>query len=137
MPFHKQLLLFALIFLSGCAGGGGTEHTPPKAVIAGRATPLELQVSVWGSGWGQMTSRYRNVTCHYRLLGEQHFHDLPMMPEKEFISKPPLHKEGTFQCTLPAFPKTAKTVEYNFDFDFDGFLQGRPIVAVPVINDRS
>jgi hypothetical protein len=128
------LLSMALI---GCAGGGGTAHVPPKHIIAGQPTPLTLEVSVWGAGWGKMTSRYRNVTCHYRLLGEQGYHNLPMMPEKEFTSKPPSNREGTFRCTLPVFPKTAKAVEYYFDFTFDKFQQARPPVTIPIESPAS
>jgi hypothetical protein len=133
--FGVSLLSIALV---GCAGGGGgTAHVPPKQIIAGQPTPLTLEVSVWGAGWGKMTSRYRNVTCHYRLLAEQEYHNLPMMPEKEFTSKPPFNKEGSFQCTLPALPKTAKVVEYYFDFTFDKFRQARPPVTVPIVSQTS
>ena len=128
--------LFSLGF-TGCAGGGGTAHVPPKRIVAGQPTQLTLEVNVWGAGLGKMTSRYRNVTCHYRLLGEKDYHDLPMTPGKEFTSKPPSNMQGTFQCILPTFPKTAKAVEYYFDFNFDKFQQSRPPVTIPIESPAS
>jgi len=135
LRFLAELILgFSLFSLgfTGCAGGGGTAHVPPKQIIAGQTTLLTLEVNVWGAGWGKMTSRYRNVTCHYRLVGEPDYRNLPMVPGKEFTSKPPSNREGTFLCTLPAFPKTAKAVEYYFDFTFDKLQQSRPPVTVPI-----
>lgn len=126
----------ALISFSGCAGGGGITHNPPKQMVAGQETPLELEVSVWGAGRGKMTSRYRNVTCHYRVAGTADFISLPMQAVKEFDSHPPDNRSGEFKCTLPPFPKTAKAVEYYFDFTFDGNSQSRPPVTIAVISEE-
>ncbi len=132
--------VFGVIFLlvySGCAGGGGTSHNPPKQIVAGQETPLELQVSVWGAGRGKMTLRYRDVACHYRVSGSADFILLPMEPMREFDSHSPDNRSGDFRCTLPPFPKTAKAVEYYFDFKFDGYHQYRSAVTVPVVSEKN
>jgi hypothetical protein len=62
-------VLLLLMTIEGCgvAGGGGTVHLPPKNVLAGQPTTLTMTFSVWGSGSGDLSKRYTNVTCQYRI----------------------------------------------------------------------
>ena len=121
------LLLLEILWISGCAGGGGTVHHPPKIIEAGKPTVLRLELSVWGSGWGDMRDRFTSVTCHYRLVGEARFKSISM----KAVS---VESDRMFmECTLPSFEREAGTaVEYYFDKKFDGHYGRRATETVPL-----
>jgi hypothetical protein len=123
-PRHRLATTLAL--LTGCAGGGGSVHQPPASVAAGTATPLRLELTAWGAGWGGLSHRYRQLECHYRTARDNATHVLRMTPVSEdrqrFVS----------QCVLPPLTLDDSTVTYWFSFTFDGQPNRRPEETVPI-----
>jgi hypothetical protein len=117
-------LIGALLF---APGGGGSQHNPPIAIAPGEKTRLELTVSVWGRGSGDIEDRYEPVFCHYRLRGQPEFKSQKMRPVDV------QDKRMTLECILPPFEAGAgEAVEYYFDFYFDGHYNQRSVEAVPL-----
>ena len=113
---RKASLLIAAFAFASCieAGGGGAVHHSPSSIKRGVPTPLELELSAVNPH-GSMSRRMTSITCHYRLSGSSAFTSVPMTPadvdSRHLIAR----------CSLPPFPPDAHgSVEYYFDFYFDG-----------------
>jgi len=122
-------LTLSAILLVGCAGGGGSVHNPPDQIIAGEATKLKLTFSVWGAGSGDLSRRYTEVVCHYRKTGEQQFHDVPAL----LISSDQKHMVAEFVIPPQQTSADSTSLEYYFDFLFDGHPNKRPHEIVQII----
>jgi hypothetical protein len=119
MPMNRVLkgsFLFIALLVASCmeAGGGGAVHLPPPAIKRDAFTPLELELSAVNPH-GSMSRRMTSIRCHYRLSGSTEFISLPMtasdVDSRHLIAR----------CNLPPFPADAQgSVEYYFDFQFDG-----------------
>src|SRR5581483_8266855 len=93
---NKNVIAFIFLTLSACAGGGGSDHTPPKSIHIGQPTTLNMDLRVWGAGSGKLSHRYTDIQCHYRIIGNENFSVVPMLPIKEtsdFLA---------VQCIIPA-----------------------------------
>ena len=122
-------LVFVLMFAGGCAGGGGSVHHPPDHIVAGQPTTLKLSFSVWGSGSGDLAKRYTKILCHYRKSGEGEFQSVPARITSSD------QKRMTVEFIVPpqgASP-TSASLEYYFDFLFDGHANSRRHEVVPIV----
>jgi len=124
------LLLF-LFLLSGCKppiGGGGSVHHPPKYIESGKPTKLEVQLSVWGAGSQDVTRRYKKVICHFRIVGQDKFINIPMKVSQIMENK------AVYECLLPVFSeKDGNSVEYYFDMYLDGvYNKDTEVTIVPI-----
>ncbi|HEY4256485.1 MAG TPA: hypothetical protein VGM66_04655 [Candidatus Udaeobacter sp.] len=118
-----------LILLTGCAGGGGSDHHPPDRIVGGQPTVLTLSFSVWGNGtsW-DLARRYTQILCHYRHGGEQHFQSIPAT----IVSS---DKKGMLvEFVIPPQQPASETdsLDYYFDFLFDGYYGKRPVEHVRI-----
>ena len=127
--------LFFIFLISGCKpqiGGGGSVHHPPKYIESGKTTKLEMQLSVWGEGKSDVTKRYKDVTCHFRIEGKDKFANLPMEVSQIMENK------AIYECLLPAFSiKDGNSVEYYFDMYLDGHYNKDPNFTIVPIIDKS
>jgi len=121
------VLVSALAGCDGIAGGGGSVHLPPEAIAYGEATPLQLELSVWGSGSGKVSRRYTNVQCYYRTENTSTFTTLQGQLTRE------LEDRIFVKFELPALsPSDGSWVEYYFDMSFDGHYNRRDVTRVPL-----
>jgi len=115
------------MLITGCPGGGGSLHHPPKYIKANCSTVLEMELTVWGAGRGKLNKRYTDITLHYRVSGQEKFTSVSMIETS--VTK----KRLIVQATLPPFNvKGDAFVEYYIDFLFDGHYNKREIVRVPI-----
>ena len=133
---HSVISLIGFLFLiSGCRpeiGGGGSVHHPPEYIETGKPTKLELELSVWGEGNQDVTKRYKEVACHFRIVGKDGFIWMPMMVSENMKGE----GKAIYECYLPAFSeKDSNSVEYYFDMYFDGIYNKDPNVTVVPIRD--
>ncbi len=100
-------------------GGGGSTHIPPERISLGEPTTLKLELSVWGEGSGAMSKRWKDVRCHYRIVGAETYASLDMVIHEA--------KKDTivFACTVPPQQNPGSTLEYYFDMMFDGHYNKR------------
>jgi hypothetical protein len=120
------LWLGAAGLLAACAGGGGSVHLPPAAITAGTVTPLQLELTAWGAGWGRLSRRYRALDCHYYTARDTTQHVVPMRPVSED------HRRFVSQCTLPPLARADSAVIYWFTFTFDGQPNRRPVERIAI-----
>jgi hypothetical protein len=124
MPLCRSAL--GMLALAGCVGGGGSVHQAPSSIAAGRPTPLTLELTAWGAGWGRLSHRYRQLECRYRTARDSTTHRVAMTPVREerqrFIA----------QCVLPPLVRHDSLVTYWFTFAFDGQPNRRPAETVPI-----
>ncbi|MBI5396266.1 MAG: hypothetical protein HZA91_13300 [Verrucomicrobia bacterium] len=113
---RNLLLALALLLATGCAGGGGTVHDPPDHIVAGQPATLELRFSVWGAGFGNLSSRYTKILCHYRKPGETQFQSV----SARVISSDHKHMDVEFIIPPQQVSGDSSSLEYYFDFLFDG-----------------
>jgi hypothetical protein len=97
--------------------------------MAGQPTVLTLSFSVWGAGSrDDLARRYTQMLCHYRHAGEQHFQSIPatILTSDE--------KRMVVEFVIPPQQPTSQTdsLEYYFDFLFDGYYGKRPIERVRI-----
>lgn len=124
IPMLWVVLLFGC---DGIAGGGGSTHAPPEAIAYDQPTPLELELSVWGAGSGEITKRYTEVRCHYKPENAASFSMVMGSVESEADDRMVVAFE------LPAFtPEDGDYVEYYFDMKLDGHYNKRPVARVPL-----
>jgi hypothetical protein len=121
-----RLRLVATLALAGCAGGGGSIHQPPESIAAGTTTPLRLELTAWGAGWGRLSHRYRQLECRYRTARDSTTHRLNMTPVSED------RQRFVTQCLLPPLARHDSMVTYWFAFAFDGQPNRRPGGTVPI-----
>ncbi|MFA6564961.1 MAG: hypothetical protein WCV00_23860 [Verrucomicrobiia bacterium] len=124
-----SVLLAAVFSSTGCAGGGGTVHDPPDRIVAGQPATLKLKFSVWGAGFGNLSSRYTNICCHYRKAGETQFETAPA----RIISSD--HKNMDVEFAIPPLQISgdSSALEYYFDFLFDGHPNTRKHETVRIV----
>jgi hypothetical protein len=117
-------------FIAGCggglAGGGGSYHTPPKAIRIGQPTALSVDFKAWGAGAGKLSTRYKNVLCHYRIVGSEVYSEIPMTPTSETPER--LTVEGVIP---PMAAKPGDQLEYYIDEMFDGHYNRQAEKPVP------
>ena len=126
--FRRILAAVAFMLFAGCAGGGGSDHHPPDRIVAGEPTALTATFSVWGSESRELPRRYSQILCHYRHAGEQHFQSIPAT----IVSYD--NKHMLVEFVIPPQQSTSETdsLEYYFDFLFDGYYGKRPIEHVRI-----
>lgn len=108
-------------------GGGGSRHWQPERIIPGQPTVLELELTVWGDGSGKMSKRWKQVKCHYRLVGTKQWTTISMTPKIEE------EERIVFTCTLPPQDQVGGAVEYYFDKMFDGYYnKDKDVRRVPI-----
>jgi hypothetical protein len=127
------LLAFSLIFTVGCAGGGGSVHNPPDHIVAGQPTTLKLSFSVWGAGSGDLAKRYTKILCHYRKSDEAHFQSV----SARIVSSDQKRMAVEFVVPPQELSATSASLEYYFDFLFDGHPNSRPHEAVQIIEPKT
>jgi hypothetical protein len=118
--------LCATLFMSSCAGGGGSVHIPPKSIRVGQPTTLTMELTSWGAGSGKLSKRYTEIQCHFRIAGTEDYSVVRMTPIAETSER------LTVQCSIP--PMTAKPgdkLEYYIDHEFDGVYNKRIESPVP------
>lgn len=120
------LLGLGALLLTGCAGGGGSLHVPPEFIEIGQPTTLTFEFSVWGSGSGQLSKRYTDRRCNYRIVGDKQFRSIPMRQVSETAER------LTAQCTIPALnARPGDYLEYSYQMLFDGVLNEESEAPVP------
>jgi hypothetical protein len=122
----KIIRTLTFVVLGACAGGGGSDHIPPKSIHVGLPTPLTMVLRVWGAGFGKLSKRYTDIQCHYRIVGSDRYSAVPMTPIAE--SRDSLK----VQCVIPALhAKPGDALEYYIDEKFDGVYNKRVEKPVP------
>lgn len=129
---RHPLLAFWLIFTVGCAGGGGSVHNPPDHIVAGQPTILTLSFSVWGAGFGDLANRYTKIFCHYRKSNEAQFQSV----SARIVSSDRKRMAVEFVVPPQELSATPASLEYYFDFLFDGHPNSRPHETVQIINPK-
>lgn len=122
----RAIALIACLTATGCAGGGGSIHLPPKEVSIGQPTVLSMELSSWGAGRGKLSKRYTDLQCHYRIVGSDRYDVVPMQLVAE------TNKQLKVKFAIP--PLTAKPgdkLEYYFDMKFDGVYNKRVEEPIP------
>lgn len=127
--FMSLSVVFLLTFLAGCVrpGGGGTIHHPPAEIRRDEPTDLRLTFSVWGAGSGGLDRRYTKVVCLYQVneTGPEHRVRGTVLTADD--------KNMEMQFTIPPLDvKSGDRVAYRFEMLFDGHLNSRDRVIVPV-----
>ena len=130
MPVAMRIILLtlALSLMVGCAGGGGSNHDILDHIVAGQPTTLRFTFSVWGSGWGDLSKRYTKILMHYRKAGETDFHSI----SDRIISSDQKHMAVEFIITPQEISGDSSSLEFYFDFLFDGHLNTRPHETVSI-----
>lgn len=123
---NRTLLGLLCLLVTGCAGGGGSNHTPPQSIHAGQPTTLTMELTSWGAGFGKLSKRYTEIQCHYRMAGAAPYDVVPMTPTAE------TKERLTVQGVIPALTaKPGDKLEYYFDMKFDGVYNKRAEQLVP------
>lgn len=123
------LSTLALAFMVGCGpGGGGSNHDLIDHVVAGQPTALKFTFSVWGSGSGDLSRRYTKILMHYRKTGETEFHSIT----DRIISSDQKHMLVEFIIPPQEISGDSSSLEFYFDFLFDGIQNTRPHETVPI-----
>jgi hypothetical protein len=110
---HMRMLLL----LTGCfePSGGGYSPTAPPNIEPDKPIWIQYELYVWGSGSTDIERRYRDVLCHFRVIGKTKFSKIEM----KLISKS--DSRGIYQCMIPAaFAKSQNVIQYCFDEYLDG-----------------
>jgi hypothetical protein len=95
-------------------GAGGSNQVAPDSIRASEPAVIKLELLVWGEG-GPIKGRYTDVTCHYRLSGEQTHAILVSVPS------PQDDKHEVYEFTIPGYPAgTTGDIEYYFEMKLDG-----------------
>ena len=123
-------IALSLSFVVGCgvAGGGGSTHDLLDHIIAGQPTSLRFTFSTWGAGSGDLALRYTHILMHYRKTGETDFHSL----SDRIISSDEKHLTVEFIIPPQEISGAASSLDYYFDFLFDGIQNTRPHETVPI-----
>jgi hypothetical protein len=125
------LLTLSLAIMIGCgASGGGSTLDPIDHVVAGQTTSLRLAFSIWGSGSGSgdLSKRYTKIVMHYRRTGEADFHSI----SDRIVSSDQKHMVVEFAIPPQEISGDSSSLEFYFDFLFDGILNTRPHETVPI-----
>ena len=124
------LLTLALSFVVGCgvAGGGGSTHDPLDHIVAGQPTTLRFTFSAWGAGSGDLSKRYTKILMHYRNTGETDFHSI----SDRIISSDQKHLLVEFVIPPQEISGDSGSLEFYFDFLFDGIQNRTPHETVPI-----
>jgi hypothetical protein len=125
------ILIAMLVVAGGCfrPGGGHSGHTPPEQIVAGKPTVLKMEFSVWGSGSGDLSNRYSQIVCHYRLAGKPEYRGV----HARIVSSNNERMQTEF--TIP--PQESGTLEYYFDFLLDGHRNLNPTNSVPIVINQN
>ena len=126
------LLFAALVLVGGCfrPGGGHSGHTPPERLLAGEATILMMEFSVWGAGSGNLSKRYTEIVCHYRLSGHPEFQTV----RARIVSSDKERMRAEFTIPPQTLLEASGTLEYYFEFLFDGYRSTRATNSVPIVS---
>ncbi|MBP7253207.1 MAG: hypothetical protein KBA75_06970 [Alphaproteobacteria bacterium] len=105
-------------------GGGGSEQYPPATVQAGQPAIVKYIVSVWGQG-GSIAGRYRDITLHYRLLGEADYRDVAArpapLPENYRKATTERNQWEAYEFVIPPTPAgQGGTIEFFITSKLDG-----------------
>lgn len=130
---HCAILVAVLVFAGGCAGGGGTNHTPPERVVAGERVILSLEFSVWGAGFGNLSKRYTQIACRYRQAGQPGFQAAPA----KVLSSSRERMQTQFTIPPQSIQGSSGTLEYHFEFLFDGHRNRNHTNSVPIVKPPS
>ena len=85
-----------------------------------------MELTSWGAGSGKLSKRYREIQCHYRIVGAENYAAVPMTPTAE------TKERLTVQCVIPALTaKAGDKLEYYIDMKFDGVYNKRVEQPVP------
>ena len=129
----RTVIAIAILSLltTGCfqPGGGGSAHHPPPQIISGEPTTLKLTFSAWGAGSGNLSKRYTQIRCHYRQSGESQFQTVAA----KVISSDDKQMEVQFVIPPQVLFGESSTLEYYFDFLFDGHPNTRGHETVQII----
>lgn len=123
------LLPLALSLMVGCniAGGGGSNHDLLDHIVAGQPTKLNFTFSVV-AGSGDLSKRYTKILMHYRKTGEIEFHSI----SDRIISSDQKHMAVEFIIPPQEISGDSSSLEFYFDFLFDGVKNTRPHETVPI-----
>jgi len=109
-------------------GGGGRLHLPPNAIVVGRVTKLNIGFAIWGEGLDKPSLRFTNVKLNYKNTDEVEFSRTEAIythvDEDDF---------AWFEAALPEFDSATQSVDYFFEYTFDGRHQSDDIFTVPVM----
>lgn len=123
----RASLIFGIILLAGCPGGGGSVNLPPTAIKYGEPITIEYELSVWGAGSGRVSKRYTAIRCHYKAEKATAFTTLDGTIDRETADR------IFVSFKLPKFAASdGAYVEYYLDEMFDGHYNRRPVERVPL-----
>ena len=129
--------LLAVLCVTGCRppgfeiGGGGSVHIPPEKILIGKPTTLELELSVWGEGSGEISDRFADVKCNYQIEGDANLITIPMTVKNKQKTK------VIFVCTIPPTKKQGYRLKYYFDWLFDGHYNKREESSIPIVAESN
>ena len=128
---RKILLPLALSLMFGCniniAGGGGCNHDLLDHIVVGQPRKLNFTFSV-ASGFGDLSKRYTKILMHYRKAGEIEFHSI----SDHILASDQKHMAVEFIIPPQEISGDSSSLEYYFDFLFDGVKNTTPLETVPI-----
>jgi hypothetical protein len=107
-------------------GGGGTIHIPPDHIQLGEPTSLILELRVWGEGNSDISKRWSEVNCVYKISDSNIYASIAMS-----IIESDTHKI-VYSCMIPPQFKKGHKIEYYFETRFDGKYSRREGAVIPI-----
>jgi len=125
---RRLCMLLALAAL-GCGNfsGGGSLHSPPRVILAGKPTLMRLELTATGTLSGPLDTRYTGLTLSYRTDDGGFAGSVAGKP------KHVTNRQMTVEFEIPPIDdQNASSLTYSFAFSFDGVPNRREGGKVPI-----